>query len=104
MDTPRDPGTPFAEVYQSFLDDLVPHGREPSTIDRYRYNIVRFETCAARPAAAAWWIGRRRQDASRIRPVRVDQEGAGTEVAEVTADRDAPAVGRARSTTTSAGH
>ena len=43
MDKPRDPATPFAEVYQSFLDDLVLHGRKPSTIDRYRYNIVRFE-------------------------------------------------------------
>src|SRR5207253_3201897 len=39
-----DPATPFAEVYQSFLDDLVLHGRKPSTIHRYRYNIVRFET------------------------------------------------------------
>ena len=43
MDKPADPATPFAEVYQSFLDDLVLHGRKPSTIDRYRYNIVRFE-------------------------------------------------------------
>ncbi len=44
MDKPADPATPFAEVYQSFLDDLVPHGRKSSTIDRYRYNIGRLET------------------------------------------------------------
>jgi hypothetical protein len=44
MDKPADPATPFAEVYQSFLDDLVLHGRKPSTIHRYQYNIVRFET------------------------------------------------------------
>lgn len=44
MDKPADPATPFAEVYQSFQDDLVKYGRKPSTIHRYRYNIVRFET------------------------------------------------------------
>jgi len=43
MDKPADPSTPFAEVYQSFLDDLVTEGTKPSTIHRYRYNIVRFE-------------------------------------------------------------
>ena len=43
MDKPADPATPFREVYQSFLDDLVLHGRKPSTIDRYRKNIGRFE-------------------------------------------------------------
>jgi hypothetical protein len=37
MDKPADPATPFAEVYQSFLDDLVKYGRKPSTIHRYRY-------------------------------------------------------------------
>ncbi len=43
MDKPADPATPFCEVYQPFLDDLAMHGRKPATIDRYRYNIVRFE-------------------------------------------------------------
>jgi hypothetical protein len=43
MDKPADPATPFAEVYQSFLDDLALEGRKPSTIHRYGYNIVRFE-------------------------------------------------------------
>ena len=43
MDTPADPATPFGEVYQSFLDDLATEGAKPSTIHRYRYNIVRFE-------------------------------------------------------------
>ena len=43
MDKPADPATPFAEVYQSFLDDLAKEGTKPSTIHRYRYNIVRFE-------------------------------------------------------------
>ncbi len=43
MDNPADPATPFGEVYQSFLDDLATEGRKPSTIHRYRYNIVRFE-------------------------------------------------------------
>ena len=43
MDKPADPATPFAEVYQSFLDDLALGGLKPSTIHRYRYNIVRFE-------------------------------------------------------------
>jgi hypothetical protein len=43
MDKPADPATPFAEVYQSFLDDLALEGTKPSTIHRYRYNIVRFE-------------------------------------------------------------
>jgi hypothetical protein len=42
MDKPADPATPFNEVYQPFLDDLVKYGRKPSTIHRYRYNIVRF--------------------------------------------------------------
>jgi hypothetical protein len=37
MDTPADLATPFAEVYQSFLDDLVLHGTKASTIHRYRY-------------------------------------------------------------------
>jgi site-specific recombinase XerD len=43
MDKPADPSTPFGEVYQSFLDDLALEGTKPSTIHRYRYNIVRFE-------------------------------------------------------------
>ena len=43
MDKPADPATPFDEVYQSFLDDLALEGIKPSTIHRYRYNIVRFE-------------------------------------------------------------
>ncbi len=43
MDKPADPATPFGEVYQSFLDDLAHEGPKPSTIHRYRYNIVRFE-------------------------------------------------------------
>ena len=43
MDKPADPATPFAEVYQSFFDDLALEGTKPSTIHRYRYNIVRFE-------------------------------------------------------------
>ena len=43
MDKPADPATPFAEVYQAFLDDLALEGTKPSTIHRYRYNIVRFE-------------------------------------------------------------
>ena len=42
MDQLADPATPFAKVYQSFLDDLALHGRKPSTIHRYPYNIVRF--------------------------------------------------------------
>ncbi|MBA3236414.1 MAG: hypothetical protein H0T59_10560 [Chloroflexi bacterium] len=42
MDKPADPATPFREVYQPFLDDLAMHGRKPATINRYRYNIVRF--------------------------------------------------------------
>jgi hypothetical protein len=43
MDTAADPATPFGEVYQPFLDDLALEGTKPSTIHRYRYNIVRFE-------------------------------------------------------------
>jgi site-specific recombinase XerD len=43
MDKPADPATPFAEVYQSFLNDLALEGTKPSTIHRYRYNIGRFE-------------------------------------------------------------
>jgi hypothetical protein len=43
MDKPAAPATPFAQVYQSFLDDLALQGAKPSTIHRYRYNIVRFE-------------------------------------------------------------
>jgi len=43
MDKPAVPATPFCEVYQSFLDDLKMHGTKPTTIHRYRYNIVRFE-------------------------------------------------------------
>ena len=43
MDKPADPATPFAEVYHAFLDDLVLEGTKPTTIYRYRYNIVRFE-------------------------------------------------------------
>ena len=37
MDKPADPATLFAEVYQSFLDVLVLHGRKP------RNNILRFD-------------------------------------------------------------
>jgi len=48
MEKPADPATPFCEVYQSFLDDLKVHGTKPTTIHRYRYNIVRFETWLAK--------------------------------------------------------
>jgi hypothetical protein len=37
MDKPADPATPFAEVYQSFLDDPALEGTKPSTIHRDRY-------------------------------------------------------------------
>jgi len=43
MDKPADPATPFGEVYQSFFDDLALKGTKPTTIARYRYDIVRFE-------------------------------------------------------------
>jgi hypothetical protein len=43
MDKPADPAAPFSKVYQSFFDDLTKEGIKPSTIHRYRYNIVRFE-------------------------------------------------------------
>ena len=43
MDKPALPATPFREVYQAFFADLAREGRKPSTIHRYRYNIVRFE-------------------------------------------------------------
>jgi hypothetical protein len=43
MDKPADPATPFAEVYQAFLADLATEGTKPSTVQRYRHNIVRFE-------------------------------------------------------------
>lgn len=43
MDTPANPATPLKEVYQAFLADLEKEGTKRSTIDRYRYNIVRFE-------------------------------------------------------------
>ncbi len=43
MDKPVDPATPFGEVYQAFLDDLALEGTRPTTIARYRYNIVRIE-------------------------------------------------------------
>lgn len=43
MDTPADPATPLKEVYQAFVADLDKEGTKQSTIDRYRYNIVRFE-------------------------------------------------------------
>lgn len=43
MDKPADPATPFGEVYQAFLDDLALEGIKPSTIQRYRNNILRFE-------------------------------------------------------------
>ena len=43
MDTPADPATPLSEVYQAFFDDLAKEDTKQSTIDRYRYNIVRFE-------------------------------------------------------------
>ena len=61
MDKPADPATPFAEVYQSFLDDLATKGRKLTTIARYRYNIVRFEN---------WLVanGRRRWRRSSNRP------------------------------------
>ncbi len=60
MDKPADPATPFDEVYQSFLDDLALEGRKPSTIDRYRYNIVRFEG----------WLTAKGHPASQLRPRR----------------------------------
>ena len=44
MDKPADPATPFAEVYQAFLADLANEGLKRSTINRYRYNIERFES------------------------------------------------------------
>ena len=40
MDTPA---TPLKEVYQAFFDDLAKEDTKQSTIDRYRYNILRFE-------------------------------------------------------------
>jgi hypothetical protein len=40
---PAEPATPLAEVYQPLLAGLVRDGRKPSTIHRYRYNIVRLE-------------------------------------------------------------
>jgi hypothetical protein len=43
MDKPADPATPLAEVYQAFYADLAKEGTKTSTIDRYRYNIGRFE-------------------------------------------------------------
>jgi site-specific recombinase XerD len=43
MDTPADPATPLKEVYQAFFADLEQKGTKQSTIDRYRYNILRFE-------------------------------------------------------------
>jgi hypothetical protein len=43
MDKPADPETPFAQVYQAFLDDLALEGTKATTIRRYRYDIVRFE-------------------------------------------------------------
>ena len=55
MDKPADPATPFGEVYQSFLDDLALEGIKPSTIHRYRYNIVRFESGASLTAARRPW-------------------------------------------------
>ena len=36
MDKPADPTTPFAEVYQSFFDDLALEGTKPTTIACYR--------------------------------------------------------------------
>ena len=56
MDKPADPTTPFAEVYQAFLDDLVLEGIKRSTIHRNRYTIVRFEkwlVANGRPATLA---------------------------------------------------
>ncbi len=56
MDKPADPAAPFGEVYQSFLDDLALEGLKPSTIHRYRYNIVRFPkwlVAHGRPATLA---------------------------------------------------
>jgi len=58
MDTPADPATPFAEVYQSFLDDLVLNGTKPSTIHRRRYA----------------WLGRTRQVAVQ----RINADGSPT--------------------------
>jgi hypothetical protein len=55
MDKPADPATPFGEVYQAFLDDLVLEGIKPSTIHRYRYNIVRFEKWLVATAARRPW-------------------------------------------------
>jgi hypothetical protein len=43
MDKASESRTPFAEVYQAFLDDLTEEGLKQSKMDRYRYNIVRFE-------------------------------------------------------------
>jgi integrase len=43
MDTPADPATPLQEVYQAFFTDLEMEGTKKTTIDRYRYNILRFE-------------------------------------------------------------
>ena len=47
MDKPADPATPFGEVYQAFFDDLTLEGTKPTTIARYRYNIVRYRAFRA---------------------------------------------------------
>lgn len=43
MDKPADPATSFTEVYQAFFADLAMEGTKHTTIERYRYNIERFE-------------------------------------------------------------
>jgi site-specific recombinase XerD len=57
MDTPADPATPLMEVYQAFCADLDVEGTKQTTIDRCRYNIVRFEKWLVdngHPAILAW--------------------------------------------------
>jgi hypothetical protein len=43
MDTPADPATPLKEVYQAFFTYLETQGTMKTTVDRYRYDILRFE-------------------------------------------------------------
>ena len=57
MDKPADPATPFREVYQSFLDDLALHRGKRDTIDKYRYDIVRFEHWLEETGRPKWCDG-----------------------------------------------
>ena len=46
MDKPADLATSFTEVYQWFLDDLVLHGRKPSTMSVDGSGLRRFLSLA----------------------------------------------------------